>query len=691
MKQELKMNQAIVRDMLPDMPQDFAREMTQYVRALPYRTQKAPARRKLSVGLVFVLVLMLLCVGAVAAVLLRGKAFVNDVMAPLASNTENSYFTEAEIDYILSVAAQNDITLPDSLLEELSKWDDGYDKEELMRAFAKTELGFYPGSWSIEDQAWYGQLLIACKVIDYTASVLPGDGELTQDQALQIVYAELEKLGADLNALQDAALYRRSMTYQEVFESEYRKGRMWSVSYDALDPYHDSYSMQLWSDGRIDSAIISQKGFYEENALVNAMPSEVQRFYTEVFGDMEAWSEETWLHFQDDLRAAAQPYGVTAVNESFRAILRQTYAVPNENEVMPRETALTLAREKTGAQDAVAVYLLNGDTAYWKVTVTQDTGVRYMRKCVEINAMTGEMSEVMQITSDDPWCRPYVLEKNLPIEIHTELIAQPLPTARPDGHRAFWESDVLPSAVWDQLNALNYNTETGMDLFNQWCRVYGEDTTFWPHDKWALEYLAHEIVSSEPTALPGIPLGDEMPEDEIIQKAWSLTSELGNFSQRDPDTLRPVARIWYGLAGEGSVTWVVTFIDITEENYGERVLKFRFDAFTGDIVHETRPEIDTPSRMQVSAADGDFPQEEAEKLARDLLYDMCSHRLTRAQSDALWVEWKLIEDWYQEGDRIYYFEFGDESCSPGNGQAIVIIDAYTGMIVDGWYEPVGNG
>lgn len=688
MTREVKMDHAAVNAMLPDIPEDFEAEMTRYIRMLPERREHTAVRRIWSMGLALALALMLLAAGAVAAVLLGGKAFVNDVMAPLAGETESQSFTEEEIARILSLAAENGVTLPDSLLEKLNAQEDGYDKEELMRAFAKTELGFYPGSWSIEDQAWYGQLLVACKVSAHTDSVLPEGDEIKQEAALEIIYAELEKLGADRNALQDAALYRRSLTYHEVFESEYRKGRMWSAAYDALDPFHDSYSISLWSDGRVDKAIVSKKGYDASEPLESAMPYEVQRFYQQICGAMSSWSEETWLNFQRDLRACAEPYGVTMVNASMRAILRQTYAVPDEASVLPREAALRIAREMTGAAEATALYMLDGEQAYWKVTAVQEGGARVY---VEINAQTGEAGEVLPAEAGEEECRPYVLEKNMPMVLYQEAPAQPAPTARPDGKRSFWGCDVLPDAVWSILDALNYNSDTASKKYNAWCRAYGEDQTFWPHEIWALDYLAHEIISAEPVSLPGVPLGNEIPEEQIIEKAWGLTSELENFSKRDPDTLRPVARIWYGLVGEGSVSWVVTFVDVSEENYGERALTLRFDAYTGEAVHETRREITVLESVESKVADGDFPQAEAEKLARDMLYDMCSHRLTRAQSDALWMEWKLMENWYQEGDRVYYFEFGDDTCTAGNAQGVVIIDACTGAILDAWYEPVGNG
>ena len=62
-------------------------------------------KRKISVGLVFALILMLLAVSALAAVILGGKDFVDQVMAPMAKvDIQSDRFTEKEVKFILDEA-----------------------------------------------------------------------------------------------------------------------------------------------------------------------------------------------------------------------------------------------------------------------------------------------------------------------------------------------------------------------------------------------------------------------------------------------------------------------------------------------------------------------------------------------------------------------------------------------------------
>ena len=86
MKRVLKVNEEAIHAMLPSIPQDFEEEMRGMIARMPAQRKEQPVmRRKISVGLVFALVLLLLTVSAVAAVLLGGKDFVDQIMAPKAA------------------------------------------------------------------------------------------------------------------------------------------------------------------------------------------------------------------------------------------------------------------------------------------------------------------------------------------------------------------------------------------------------------------------------------------------------------------------------------------------------------------------------------------------------------------------------------------------------------------------------
>lgn len=116
-------------------------------------------KRKLSVAFVLTILLVLLVIGALAAVLLSGKDFVDTVLAPKAAENQSDRWTQAEIQDILRIGNEHGLTLEEETVRRLQQ-EDRYWKEELMRLYAKLELGFYPGTWSLEDQVWYDQMLV---------------------------------------------------------------------------------------------------------------------------------------------------------------------------------------------------------------------------------------------------------------------------------------------------------------------------------------------------------------------------------------------------------------------------------------------------------------------------------------------------------------------------------------------------
>ena len=99
MKRVVKVNEETMHAMLPSIPQDFEKEMREMIARMPAQRKEQPVmRRKLSVGLVLALILTLITVGAVAAVLLGGKDFVDQIMAPKAAeNRREEKFTSAEV------------------------------------------------------------------------------------------------------------------------------------------------------------------------------------------------------------------------------------------------------------------------------------------------------------------------------------------------------------------------------------------------------------------------------------------------------------------------------------------------------------------------------------------------------------------------------------------------------------------
>ncbi|MBQ6257079.1 MAG: hypothetical protein IJJ60_10865, partial [Clostridia bacterium] len=119
MKRTVHVNKEFVNAALPPIPEDFERDMREMILSMPAETAERierkgrPMRRKLSVGFVLAVILCTLAAGALAAVLLGGKDFVDQIMAPKARETSSQNFTKEEIAEILRIAEENSLTLSD--------------------------------------------------------------------------------------------------------------------------------------------------------------------------------------------------------------------------------------------------------------------------------------------------------------------------------------------------------------------------------------------------------------------------------------------------------------------------------------------------------------------------------------------------------------------------------------------------
>jgi hypothetical protein len=366
---------------LPSLPADFERDMKELILSMPAerpQREEKTVKRKFSVGLVLACVLALLAVTALAAVLLGGKDFVDQIMAPKAAETDSFSFTKEEIDEILRIAAENNLVLSDEDMYRLNHLDEsGYDKEELMRRFVKTEYGFYPDAWPIEVQHWYEQMLIAAGLQEGPqVNVLPEGDERTQDEILKIVQDFIhEKYDPNVN-LEDPEKYQRFMTYREFQLGEGMKYRQWNLNYEALDLYGTDYCLVLDSAGNIKNEY-TVDGIFGASYLTHGQYifDRFMRVYGDQYGFIN-WDSEMLLQYQEAMRRRLTMEEYAPFLDREYPILNMTYLIPDDT-MISKEAAIEKAKEACGSLDyetlysnsAVAVLMEASGKPVWKVTL----------------------------------------------------------------------------------------------------------------------------------------------------------------------------------------------------------------------------------------------------------------------------------------------------------------------------------
>ncbi len=566
------------------------------------------AKKKLSLGLILALALTLLVIGALAAVLLAHKEFVDEVLAPKASENASDMWTQEEMNDILRTALENGVTLSEDVIKRLEKADAGY-KEEIMRAFVKEELGFYPSTWSIEDQAWYDQLLVDCGLYAKRTRFVPEGDEITQQQALDIALAYIREHFDAKAAVTEPTLYRRHMGYQAHNDNLYSKGRQWTIEYEPLDNAHSCYTVILLSDGTVKDATRDLGPMEEGRPALR--PYEVQDMYMDQYGAFIEWTMETWISFHDALAAAAKTYGIDE-SAGTSLILRQTYALADDKSI-PRQAAIDAAIAAIAAaggpddkalrdeHDAYAIYLLSGDGPVWKVSLTchsRDCGV--MAHMAEVNAYTGKVLNTDTRERGGPWYTPYILKSLIPVE----LPATPASTPRADGKPRIWYSDIAPSYYWEALDALGYTGETASELMDRWHAEYGNDNLFWPLAQRAVDILWHELGEGA-TVLPGLPAPDDVQQEKALEIAWQAlrANKAQTYDASFMDSLKAAVSFTFNTPSMGGREWLIQFAAVTPTDVSilEHVA---IDAATGNILSTSWDAPPTPAPTPAPRPDG---------------------------------------------------------------------------------------
>ena len=233
-------------------------------------------KKKLSIGFVLMMAVMLLGVTALAATLLWQDA--GEKVAPMES--ENGYYdtwnTEAKIELIKALYDLGELKdNPDA--ERVLNSTDMPDAEKnalcdkIMCAYVSgspdtvtllsilEKLHGDMSTWSMEDKVWYNNLLNANNMLsaEDTNYVLPETGEFTQEQAVDSAKSFLISKGAEnLDKAQiEATMYEESddQFYGETQVS--KKGRrVWSVVFHLEEeglPYGGTCHVDIATDGSV--------------------------------------------------------------------------------------------------------------------------------------------------------------------------------------------------------------------------------------------------------------------------------------------------------------------------------------------------------------------------------------------------------------------------------------------------------
>ena len=211
-------------------------------------------KKKLSVGFVLIMILVLAVVGAVAAVILSLQQIVEEQAIPMANQYEDERYTVEDTNILLQLAEENGIVLSEQTKEQIQRalaQGEGYFKEELLMAFAKAEFGESPSAWTLEEQKWFDDVCVAIGFIPEGEKALPANGDDAKHQIIQTASEYVrETYGAEAS-LADPTRYEVGVQYINGDTDGVYSGLYWSIHYQPQTLEDNEYWVYLNDQGEI--------------------------------------------------------------------------------------------------------------------------------------------------------------------------------------------------------------------------------------------------------------------------------------------------------------------------------------------------------------------------------------------------------------------------------------------------------
>lgn len=162
--------------------------------------------KRVSLALVFTIILVLGTLTALAVELLTGMQIVEQFAVPMAQENDSEpymqeNYTYDELAQLIQTLSENGITLDEgSIIQKALASGHGYWEKDTIREICNVTFGPDPGAWTLEQKHWYGEMMTAIGAWDININLLPEEGDLSQEEAYEIATSALmSEYGFDLS------------------------------------------------------------------------------------------------------------------------------------------------------------------------------------------------------------------------------------------------------------------------------------------------------------------------------------------------------------------------------------------------------------------------------------------------------------------------------------------------------------
>lgn len=146
-------------------------------------------KRKMTLGLVLAIILVLTAMTAVAIELLTGRQIIEEIAVPMAqdNDTEENIresYTHEELVQLIGMLNENGITLEeDGRIMQALHNGRGYYEEEVLMAICREAFGGNFSTWSVEEKHWFDNMTVKIGFKEKNPYLVPGEGDMTVPEA----------------------------------------------------------------------------------------------------------------------------------------------------------------------------------------------------------------------------------------------------------------------------------------------------------------------------------------------------------------------------------------------------------------------------------------------------------------------------------------------------------------------------
>ena len=314
MKKRIIQAQELQR-LYPAMDPAFEQRMLRTIHALPQQREESAVKRKLSVGLVLAIVLIVATAATALAFTISRRFFEDVARLQLESGYYNAWSLEEKVE-VLDMMVENGIVAAEGDVQAILEGDMDDDAREAaldalmlerygggvtepwmlenigIESILTTEMGPQT-EWTLEEKAWYTGMMLELGLLGYDTDLylLPGEDVISPEEAEQAARtAAAEAFGVDpaemdaYDALIDYGVYRAEAEYKDPYYTVYfvtrdEDGEIADYAYD--------YTCYVAGDGRILSSADGYRFITspQENADAQRAQAEAEQVGGEAFLD----------------------------------------------------------------------------------------------------------------------------------------------------------------------------------------------------------------------------------------------------------------------------------------------------------------------------------------------------------------------------------------------------------------------